>query len=60
MTLKKWMEQNKLSCADLAKVLKVSKTTIFKYANKTRVPSLAMAVKIEGITLGKVTCRDLL
>lgn len=62
MNLKKlntWLKKNNMDYKDLARILNVDKTTAFKYCNGTRSITLKKAVKIEEITRGEISCRDL-
>ena len=59
MRLKSWMRENDISVNALAEKLQMDKTTVHKYRNGTRRPSLHAAIKIQKITNGQVTVEDM-
>lgn len=60
MTLREYQESEKLSALELAKKLKLSAAQTSDLLNRKRGCSLKVAVRIERITGGQVSCRDLL
>jgi plasmid maintenance system antidote protein VapI len=60
MTLRKYQEDEGLTTAQLAKKLKLSVGQTSDLLNRQRGCSLKVAVRIERITGGLVSCRDLL
>lgn len=54
MKLKTWLKRNKVSCKDFAKLLGLEISTVYKYRDGTRIPSLPVALKIEKTTRGHV------
>ena len=59
MDLKTWMFQNDLSCADIAKKMKCSASTV-SLLRKGKVPSVILcARRLELFTKGEVTLKDL-
>jgi len=60
MQLKKYLEEQSISQKLFAEKLGVHLLTIFKITNKKSMPSLKLALKIENLTFGKVTCEDFL
>ncbi len=57
--LKEYLRKNEISQVDFAKKLKLSKSTFHRYMTGTRKMPLEVAVKIEKLTKGKVTCKSL-
>ena len=60
MQLKKYLEEQGISQKLFAEKLGIHVMTMFKITNRIRLPSLDIAMKIENITFGKVTCEDFL
>lgn len=60
MTLREYLDREQLSLTDFAGQLRVPVTTAHGYVSARRTPSLEMAVRIEDLTGGKVSVRDLL
>lgn len=58
MNLKKYLEENGIKIGSFAKRIGVSRQTLDRILNGHEVV-LSTALKIEDITEGKVTCRDL-
>lgn len=59
MTLREYLKRESLSLTDFAARLGVPITTAHGYVSAKRTPALHVAVKIEDITAGAVTVRDL-
>jgi len=60
MQLKKYLEEQGISQKKFAEKLGIHAMTMFKITNRIRLPSLDIAMQIENITFGKVTCEDFL
>jgi len=59
MKLKKWMKENDISVTAMAIKLNMEKSTVYKFMQGTRRPSLPTALKIEKATGGEVTPSDM-
>lgn len=59
MKLKNYLLKEKIPQVDFAKKLNLSKSTFHRYMTGTRKMPLYVAVKIERLTKGKVTCKSL-
>lgn len=58
MKLETYLQTQSIKHSDFAEKLGVSQVTVTRYANGKRKPSLAMALKIEGLTKKKVRVSD--
>ena len=59
MKLKNYLLKNEISQVEFAKRLGLSRSTFHRYMTGTRTMPLTVAVKIEKLTKGKVTCKSL-
>lgn len=59
MTLKSYLASKGITVTAFARTLNVSKGFVSDLANGKRLCSLEMAVRIERLTKGRVSCRDL-
>lgn len=58
MKLETYLTGKNIKHSDFAETLGVTQVTVTRYANGTRRPSLAMALKIEDVTKKKVRVSD--
>ena len=58
--LRRWIEGSGMSQNQVAEKLKISKASLSRYVNGSRVVSVKVAVKIEKLTKGKIKCADLI
>jgi len=58
MDFAKWVKQEGVKPTFLADKLGVTYNCLYLLIKKSTVPRLALAVAIEDLTKGKVTCRD--
>ena len=58
MTLKEWMDKNKVSVAELARAALVTREAVYCWLDGTRKPGLTSLLAIEKVTKGKVLARD--
>jgi len=59
MTLRDYMHFNKISCTQLAKVLGIHHVYLSAIKNGKRKPGYELAMKIEVLTGGQVTLKEL-
>lgn len=59
MHLKEYLNRFRILPTHMAKAMKVFHNVIFRIIRDGNLPSLAIALKIEDFTEGKVTCRDI-
>jgi transcriptional regulator with XRE-family HTH domain len=59
MELKDYLESRYLSRKEFAKLVGVNTATITNYIQGHRIPILAIALKIQEVTNGKVSVQDL-
>lgn len=57
--LKEYLRKNKIPQVEFAEKLKLSKSTFHRYMTGSRKMPLDIAVKIEKLTKGKITCKSL-
>ena len=57
--LKTWMKRNNITIRKMAKDLKISHNSVFKYQKGETSPNIKNALKIEKYTNGQVTIKDL-
>ena len=60
MRLLAYLQSNKISGADFARMIGASQAAVNRYCNGRRVPHAAMLLKIHEITRGQVTPNDFL
>jgi predicted transcriptional regulator len=58
--LKKYILLNEIPIKDFAKTLDVSKGTLYNILEQGLDMRLSLAMRIEKLTFGKVTCEDLM
>lgn len=58
MTLIEWMQQEKKSVSEVAKILSVTVPCVYRYIKTNRVPTPEIMRKIIAMTGGKVTAND--
>jgi len=59
MSLLDWLYRNRMSKAELAREMGISRATVANIITGAHCPTLAVAVKIEALTQGDVTPRCL-
>lgn len=59
MTLNQWLAERQMRPAQFAREAKVGPSTIHRILTGERKPGLSLAARIERLTDGKVTCREL-
>ncbi len=60
MTIKEFCKSKKISPFMFAKLANINSPNIYRYLNKTRVPSLRVSEKIIKFSEGQITLADLL
>jgi len=60
VTLNQYLLKNKIRKAWMARMLDCTVGSLHHYLNGERLPRLDLAVKIQILTKGEVTCKDLL
>lgn len=60
MTVYEWVSTKQISRTKMASLLGISLSTLYKYINFEREPSLRIAIKIYKYTRGKVGFEDML
>lgn len=60
MKLKTWMKRNGITFRDMGIKVGVGHTSIYKYCSGDRTPKYNTAVKIEKITKGDVSVKELM
>jgi predicted transcriptional regulator len=59
MMLKEYIEKFDVNKMKFMKKVNIAASTFYKVLNEETEPSLSQALKIEALTQGEVTCRDL-
>lgn len=59
MQLKEYLDSNDLSVQDFSAITGISESNIYKYLNRTAVPSYSTARLIEILTEGEIALKDL-
>ena len=59
MQLSEYLSARGLKPADMARLLNVENSTVTRILRRERRPSLDLAARIEAVTNGEVTCREL-